>query len=185
MDANYWKDGYKDSWPISAKKEEFIKNLIEMGTGYTVHLIGMGAGTTSYIPGNAADNKFIKGDADLYVEYADSFVEVTGPNIKMPAQATLWIRPDKIENSIKKLSEGKGKLHVVTHVQDIKESGEKSVRGVIIDSHFAERYRNGEFKIVKPFINGRTETYAEIQYNDPAVISFETVIAELKKAAST
>ena len=27
MDKNYWKDAYQDSWPVSSKKEEFIKKL--------------------------------------------------------------------------------------------------------------------------------------------------------------
>ena len=183
MDKNYWKDAYQDSWPVSSKKEEFIKNLLEKQTGFTVEVTGMGAGTATYISGSAEDNHFKKGDADLWVKESDAFVEVTGPNITMPSDATLWIRPDKIANSMQKIEEGKGRLHVVVHVQIIRGTNEKIVRGVIIDSEFIKRVKNKEFMTVNPRINQKTETYTEIKHNDPAVIDIEQVIEAIKKAA--
>ena len=84
---------------------------------------------------------------------------------------------------MQKIEEGKGRLHVVVHVQIIRGTNEKIVRGVIIDSEFIKRVKNKEFMTVNPRINQKTETYTEIKHNDPAVIDIEQVIEAIKKAA--
>src|SRR4051812_17661211 len=109
MDKNYWKDAYKHLWSTASAKEEFIKKLIEQESGLKVELSGMGAGSSEYIDGTAKDNKYEKGDADLYIREIDAYIEVTGPNIKMEIQRPLWIRPDKIANTSNKIKKGRGK----------------------------------------------------------------------------
>ncbi len=83
MDKHYWKDAYKDYWEKASKKEEYIKKIIEDETGFTVHEVGLGAGSIEFISGSAKDNNLKKGDADLYVDEPEAFIEVTGPNIPL------------------------------------------------------------------------------------------------------
>jgi hypothetical protein len=106
MDKHYWKNAYKDFWEVAASKENKIKNIIENETGFKVLEIGLGAGSTEFVSGNASDNKLTKGDADLYVNEKECFVEVTGPNIKMDFNRPLWVRPDKLRNAYNKIQKG-------------------------------------------------------------------------------
>lgn len=113
MDKNYWKEAYKEYWEISSKKEIFVKELIESKTGFKTLEVGLGAGSEDFLSGSASDYGLTKGDADLYVIVPDTYVEVTGPNISVKPEDTLWIRPDKVKNSFNKQKAGKGKLHVI------------------------------------------------------------------------
>lgn len=116
MDKNYWKEAYKEYWEISSKKEIFVKELIESKTGFKTLEVGLGAGSEDFLSGSASDYGLTKGDADLYVIVPDTYVEVTGPNISVKPEDTLWIRPDKVKNSFNKQKAGKGKLHVIVHI---------------------------------------------------------------------
>lgn len=182
MDKHYWKDAYKEFWEVSSKKEVFVKNLIEKETEFKVHEIGLGAGSYAFITGSAKDNNVEKGDADLYVEKVDAFVEVTGPNIPMPLEATLWFRPDKLNNTYKKLTGGKGRLHLLIHIQDVKGTSEKLIRGINLDKDFFERAKAGEFNTVYPRIRGREEKYTEIKASDKSILNFDEIIDLLKKS---
>lgn len=102
MDKNYWKEAYKEYWEISSKKEIFVKELIESKTGFKTLEVGLGAGSEDFLSGSASDYGLTKGDADLYVIVPDTYVEVTGPNISVKPEDTLWIRPDKVKNSFNK-----------------------------------------------------------------------------------
>ena len=97
MDKNYWKEAYKEYWEISSKKEIFVKELIESKTGFKTLEVGLGAGSEDFLSGSASDYGLTKGDADLYVIIPDTYVEVTGPNISVKPEDTLWIRPDKVK----------------------------------------------------------------------------------------
>lgn len=97
MDKNYWKEAYKEYWEISSKKEIFVKELIESKTGFKTLEVGLGAGSEDFLSGSASDYGLTKGDADLYVIVPDTYVEVTGPNISVKPEDTLWIRPDKVK----------------------------------------------------------------------------------------
>ena len=123
MDKNYWKEAYKEYWEISSKKEIFVKELIESKTGFKTLEVGLGAGSEDFLSGSASDYGLTKGDADLYVIVPDTYVEVTGPNISVKPEDTLWIRPDKVKNSFNKQKAGKGKLHVIVHIAKIKPNG--------------------------------------------------------------
>lgn len=126
MDKNYWKEAYKEYWEISSKKEIFVKELIESKTGFKTLEVGLGAGSEDFLSGSASDYGLTKGDADLYVIIPDTYVEVTGPNISVKPEDTLWIRPDKVKNSFNKQKAGKGKLHVIVHIAKIKPNGKYS-----------------------------------------------------------
>lgn len=182
MDKHYWKDAYKEFWEISSKKEAFVKKLIEKETGLEVVEIGMGTGSNAFISGSATDNNFEKGDADLYVKKADAFIEVTGPNISMPLASSLWFRPDKLNNTFDKVKNGRGKLHLVIHIQEIKGTNERIIRGIHLDREFFDRVRK-VFKKVHPVIRGRQETYYEIEAGDEAILNFDDVLNLIRKSA--
>lgn len=180
MDKHYWKEAYKDSWSAASKKEEAIKLLIEKETGYSVKIVGLGAGTDGYITGNASDNNMNKGDADLYISEIETYIEVTGPNIPMALELPLWFRPDKFANTAQKLSKGVGRKHFVIHVLDEKATGKKIIRVIDLNQTFFKRLNEKAFKTVYPRIRGRQETYIEILYNDGSIISFDEFIELLK-----
>ena len=176
MDNHYWKEAYKESWDASSMKEQFIKSIIEKETGLIVKEIGLGAGSSEFIAGNAKENQHEKGDADLYIEEIDTYIEVTGPNIPMNKNATLWFRPDKLNNTYIKTKNNIGKLHILIHVQELKETSDKLIRCIILDKVFFERGKNKEFAKVTPTIRGRQEKYIEIPSDDKSLIAFEDLI---------
>jgi hypothetical protein len=180
MDNHYWKEAYKESWDASSKKEQFIKSIIEKETGLNVKEIGLGAGSSEFIEGSAKDNQHEKGDADLFIEEIDTYIEVTGPNIPMNKNATLWFRPDKLNNTYKKTIKNIGKLHILIHVQEVKETSDKLIRCIILDKVFFERGKNKEFATVTPTIRGRQEKYIEIPYDDKSLMTFDDLILHIK-----
>lgn len=181
MDKHYWKNAYEDFWEIAASKEKKIKKIIESETGYEVVEIGLGAGSTEFISGNANDNKLTKGDADLYVTEKECYVEVTGPNIKMDFEKPLWVRPDKLKNAYSKLEKGEGKLHVIAHVL-IQRNDETVIRVIVLDKLFFEHLiTKKSFKKVHPFIRGREETYYELPPEHETIISLKDFTQKLKE----
>lgn len=173
MDSNFWKDRYKDSWDKAAQKEKMVIQLIESKTGKKVELYGLGAGSTEYLSGSASDNNSTKGDADLYIKEADTFIEVTGPNIKVNKSDALWIRPDKIENALAKIKNGIGKGHFVIHVIEIKDSSETLIRVVPITAEL------NNFPIIEPRIRGTVERYREIPATYGKLMSFDDFLKTL------
>lgn len=181
MDKNYWKEAYKEFWEVSSRKEVFVKELIKKETGFTVLEVGLGAGTEDFLSGSAADHGLVKGDADLYVVGADAYVEVTGPNIKVELSDTLWIRPDKVNNSFNKQKEGKGKLHAIVHIAEIKPGGKRAIRVIMLNNSFIEACKRNEFKIIYPTIRGKREKYLELPPEHAVIISFEKFLELLKQ----
>lgn len=172
-DWNYWKDRYKDSWGKAAEKERMVIRLIEEHTGKRVQLFGLGAGSTGYLQGRAADHDAAKGDADLYIPEADVFVEVTGPNIKVDPKDALWIRPDKITNALEKARNGIGKGHYVVHVIDRKDAPGTLVRALPITPELLR------FPTINPKIRGAVETYREIPATYSGLLSFEEFLKRI------
>ncbi len=180
MDKHYWKNAYEEFWEIAASKENKIKNIIEQETGYEVIEIGLGAGSTEFIKGNAKDNKLTKGDADLYVLEKECYIEVTGPNIKMDFEKPLWVRPDKLRNAYNKLQAKEGKLHVIVHVL-IQRNNETVIRVILLDELFFDHLiTRKSFNKVNPFIRGREETYYELPPAHETIISLTDFIKKLK-----
>jgi len=174
MSSDFWKERYKDSWDKAAQKEKMIVDLLELKTGKKVELVGLGAGTTDYLTGNASDNNSVKGDADLYIRAVDFFVEVTGPNIKVYSDAPLWVRPDKIQNALEKTKNDVGKGHFVIHIIERKDDSTTLIRVVPIAPELLN------LPIIHPFIRGQQETYVEIPTNYKTVITIEAFIEMIK-----
>lgn len=181
MNKDYWKEAYKESWEVSSKKEGFVKELIEKETGFKVIEVGLGAGTEDFLSGSAAEHGLTKGDADLYVVDSDTYVEVTGPNIHVNFSDTLWIRPDKVNNSFNKIKGGKGKIHVIVHIAKIKPEGKLTMRVIVLGKLFFEACKMKEFQIMFPIIRGRPEKYLELPPEHKTIISFEKFIELLKQ----
>ena len=116
----------------------------------------------------------------MFIEEIDTYIEVTGPNIPMNKTATLWFRPDKLNNTYKKTIKNIGKLHILIHVQEVKETSDKLIRCIILDKVFFERGKNKEFATVTPTIRGRQEKYIEIPYDDKSLMTFEDLILHIK-----
>ncbi len=178
--SNFWKDAYKDSWEQSATKENLIKEIIEAETGLRVDIVGLGAGTTDYISGSAQDNNHEKGDADLYIESKDIHIEVTGPNVPMMIFDDLWFRPDKLNNTYKKVVTGEGKLHLIVHVQDDKQNGKKIIRGINLNKQFFMDVKANPYPIITPKIRGNVEKYIEVNPKDKHIIKLEQIIELIK-----
>ncbi len=177
---NYWKDAYKESWEAASTKEKAIKSLIEAQTGLSVIEVGLGAGTTDYIPGSAKDHNLTKGDADLYIPEKDCYIEVTGPNIPMAFSKPLWVRPDKLQNTFQKIKEGRGKLHVVFHVLTEVGNKEVKIRIIKLDKTFFGYLNNNAFVMAYPTIRGREEKYVELPPEHEVILNLEEFFELLK-----
>lgn len=171
MDANFWKDRYKDHWDKAAQKEKMVIDKIERETGKKVELYGLGAGSTEFLSGSASDHNFTKGDADLYIKDVDFFIEVTGPNIKVPPSAALWVRPDKIENALRKIRQGIGKGHFIVHVIERSDCDQTLIRVIPIIPELQF------LSTINPRIRGTVETYKEIPSTYQNIMSFEEFIS--------
>lgn len=177
-----WKDAYKDQWKASNKKENDVKKSLSKLLNCEVQEYGLGAGSTEYILKENEPDTHKAGDPDLYIPEYDAYVEVTGPNVKMYYEDTLWIRPDKITNCKDKLAIGDGKTHFIVHVLSLKEANTTIFRIISIDKEFIRRIEEGDFKLIHPRIRGKEETYYEIPYNDRSVYDYYNFVDDLIKA---
>ena len=69
------RDRYEKYWPLTAKREEHIKNMLEKALKVKVEPYGLGAMSTERIKGSAKENGCDTADPDLYVTEYDFFVE--------------------------------------------------------------------------------------------------------------
>ena len=105
MDADFWKNAYRSTWDVAARRE----NVVELRAN------GFGTGSNEFISGSANANGFVKGDADFCIPEFDIYIEVTGPlSDRVPRDSALWIRPDKIANAIANIDKGH-KTFIVHH----------------------------------------------------------------------
>ena len=174
MDSNFWKDRYSDSWDKAAQKERMVIEKIENGTGKKVDLFGLGAGSTEYLSGSAAENNSNKGDADLYIKDSKVFIEVTGPNIKVNSTDSLWIRPDKIQNALNKISKDEGYTCYVVHVIERKDNSQILIRVIPISNEL------NTFPIITPRIRGTVETYRDIPASYNKILTFEEFLTLIR-----
>jgi hypothetical protein len=177
-DKNYWKDAYKNLWAKADEKERKVKEIIENLLGAKLTFYGLGAGSVEYIDGSAEENNQVKGDPDLYVEKYDTFIEVTGPMIKVSENAALWIRPDKVRNAINKIENKIGQYHFVIHVANLK-SGITLYRAIRLDKTIEDSYRENTIKYITPKIRGIQEKYLEIPHDHKTVfnlIEFKNIL---------
>lgn len=179
VDTDFWKNAYKDTWNKSSKRELELANLIYEKTQIEVVACGLGAETNDFIHGNAEDNGFKKGDADLNIKGTNIFLEVTGPLSNfVKSNKPLWFRPDKIENA-------KANMHIHDTFLVHNCPGENLWRIIHIDNDFIKRFDAGDFPTVTPKIRGNKETYIEILATDYCIkdisILIKYVIDKYKK----
>lgn len=174
MDKDFWKDRYKDSWDKAAQKEKMIIEKIEYETGKKVNLYGLGAGSTEFLSGSASDHNSTKGDADLYIQDSDFFIEVTGPNIKVNSSDALWVRPDKIHNALTKMEHGIGKGHFIIHIIERKDNSQIMIRVIPISPELMN------FPTINPRIRGTVETYKEIPATYGKIMPFDDFLALIR-----
>lgn len=175
-DDNFWKKQYQDTWDESSSREERLKKYLEKVTDYKCELIGLGAGKTDFISGNAKSNGHDKGDADLHVIGTNIYIEVTGPlskNVRPSEQSPMWFRPDKIENAICHRERNEFLAHNYSY--------DNSWRFIRINNDFIHRYQNQEFRIVNPKIRGAIETYVEVPIDYKRIGTLEQFIEYLRK----
>lgn len=176
MSENYWKDAYKGKWGDSSAREQRLMAYIQKCTGKEVKPYGLGAGSTQYISGSAARNGYQKGDADLYIEDMDIFIEVTGPlSNKVDASQPLWFRPDKLNNAARNINRGHDTF-LAHHC-----TAADLWRIIHVDDDFVKRFRAYEFPVVNPVINGRKERYVEIETEDICIRELEYLIDYIRE----
>lgn len=164
MDKDYWKEAYQFAWDGSSKRELALAQWVEGLTGRKVEISGLGAGTTDFISGSAADNGYDKGDADLHIADTPIYIEVTGPlSAGVPEDAPLWFRPDKFNNAVKSARTG----HDTFFAHHCPSAD--LWRVIHIDPALIQRLYNPDFQVVTPLIRGRTERYVEVPAGDPCV----------------
>ena len=172
VETDFWKKAYEGLWEQADQKERVVKKLVEDLLDTKLSFYGLGAGKTDFIEGSAEENGYKKGDADLYIEKYDTFIEVTGPMVKVKQTDTLWVRPDKVTNSINKTKDGIGKHHFIIHVATLT-NGETVYRAIESGKNLRKAYKEKTVRIINPFIRGIEETYIEIPHNHDSVKSME------------
>lgn len=172
MDADFWKNAYRSTWDVAARRENVVAQLIKDATGVELRANGLGTGSNEFISGSANANGFVKGDADFCIPEFDIYIEVTGPlSDRVPRDSALWIRPDKIANAIANIDKGH-KTFIVHHCPSA-----DLFRCIAIDEDFVRMYANKhEFRMVYPFIRGNTEQYVEISAHHRCVRQFDYLI---------
>jgi hypothetical protein len=176
-DPDYWKNQYKgNSWEIASRRAAEIISLIKRTTKKNVVPVGLGEGSTEFLPGNAKNYGHEKGEADLHVSDTNIYIEITGPQTKsVTADAALWIRPDKIENAHSHYPK-----HETWVVHYLERDGTKRV--IRLNKNFFRLVDNAEFQTVTPNIRGAQETYIEIPADHECVQPWEVLIERIKKA---
>jgi hypothetical protein len=172
MDPNFWKDKYKPHWEKAAQREKLVKETIEKETGHVVETFGFGAGSTAYYSGSAAANGYEKNGSDLYINDLDIYIEVTGPHIPVDPEAALWVRPDKIKNSLRKLNQGIGSAHFIVHIIDLKNPTDKLMLARVIP--ITEELLT--FQLIYPQLFGTAEPYLEIPASYSKLLTFKSFL---------
>ena len=173
-DDNFWKDRYKDSWDAAAEKEEKIRKIVERECKCECEYVGLGAGTTEYLPGTAKSRGYKKGGSDLHVKGTNIFIEVTGPNIeRVGKDDPLWIRPDKIQNAIDHPKNDYWVVHVLKK--------DFYIRSIHMTEEFKKDFQKGIIKIVHPTIRFTEETYAEVPANSKYVDEIDPMLVAIRK----
>jgi hypothetical protein len=92
-----------------------------------------------------------------------TYLEVTGPHVKVNVNSPLWIRPDKLKVACQETGTETWIVHVTpTDKMPL-------LRVIRCDAQLCERFKRGEFPIDHPRIRGREETYVSIPANDLSV----------------
>jgi len=172
-DVNFWKKQYKETWGQSSQRETAIAEYLAHESGKKIEPVGLGAGSTDFLPGSASALGHVKGDADLIVVGTSIYLEVTGPLVSSVDQnQDLWVRPDKVANANKnRISH---ETWVVHHVPK-----NDLIRVVPLNSKFWQALEAGDFPIVTPRIRGMQERYHAIPAIHSCVKSCSVLVQRL------
>ncbi|MBI5471201.1 MAG: hypothetical protein HY961_02515 [Ignavibacteriae bacterium] len=174
IDEDYWKRVYKESWDFESKRIAHIIERIGAATGLRVLPVGMGTGSLAFIAGCASKHGHERGEADLWVENTNAYLEVTGPQVEhVPPEAALWVRPDKVENARAHFPEHDTWLVHVLGAHGL-------IRAIRFDREFFCRIDRKEFRLITPKPHGVVETYFEIPASSSAVRTFDVLLIHLK-----
>ncbi|MCE8051263.1 hypothetical protein HOP61_08165 [Halomonas daqingensis] len=155
-DFDFWKRQYQDTWGRSSQRETDIAEYLAHESGACIVPVGLGAGSTTFLPGPASSHGASKGDADLMVKGTDIYLEVTGPLVQsVDHNQGLWVRPDKVENARQNMQSKE--TWVVHHLP----KGDL-IRVILLGEEFFQALKAGDFSIVSPRIRGNQEQYYEI-----------------------
>lgn len=173
MDDNYWKHLYKHAWEKSSDREKAISQLIEQETGRKVVRVGLGAGSTDFLPGSAKSRGHEKGGADLSIEGTNLYLEITRPQTpNVIIEDPLWIRPDKVRNARDHEDYETWVIHILEK--------DGTLRVIALDEIFFRSYDRQEFGIVHPIIRGTGETYIEIPANHKCVKPMKVLLTKIR-----
>jgi hypothetical protein len=174
QDADYWKRLYQQSWAMADQRERAIIERIQREAGKIAIFVGLGAGSADFLSGTAASQGFEKGGADLQVVDTNTYLEVTGPQVKsVTRDKPLWLRPDKIDNARAHPEHDTWVVHWLER--------DGTLRVIHLDQEFFQSYDKKELPIVTPRIRGAVERYVEIPAQHRYVQPWAALIGYLKK----
>jgi len=158
-DPTFWKDRYNDGqWKGGVRRvKKVIAALQEKGLDATPYADD--ALSEEYIKATSHE----RGEPDVKIAFKDRIVllEVTGPDINIPATSGLWFRPDKLE-----YAENHPELEVW---------GAHIIEGPPALIRFIQFTpgMNKKYPTVRPTIRGTTETFKEIPANDTNILTLQ------------
>lgn len=153
-DPNFWKDEYEDAWRDGNRREGLVTEILR-SQGIGVEDFGFAAGSTEYKEGRPEEYGYEQGDPDLRVTGTERYVEVTGTDLPVPRQASLWIRPDKIRNARDHPDRDEWVVHVL--------ESQKLFRAVhLTDDVVDDLLEVSAERRIYPYINGNEEEYVAV-----------------------
>lgn len=159
-DDDFWKERYQDKWEAGNSREEFVKGLLE-DAGYAVEDYGFAARSTEFVSGSADEHGHEKGDPDLFIEDAETYVEVTGTDVaSVDPEDPIWIRPDKVRNARRNDDHDTWVLHVLDH--------ESLTRCIHLTAEVCDELLDPDRRVY-PRIRGQEEEYVEIRPDETHV----------------
>lgn len=168
-DWDHYKKAYSGEWSAGNRRERLVSDVLER-VGFTVHMEGLGAGSTEFLSGRADAHGKTKADPDLFVEETETYVEVTGTNIGwVRPENPVRVRPDKFENA---LANPEGD-HWLVHVLD----GPALLRCIELTEAVCVEFRDQGVSIDTR--HDANETYVEIDPDHDCVRPFRSLVSHL------
>lgn len=161
-DPNFWKDEYEDAWKDGNRREKLVKNILEEN-GISVDDFGFAAGSEEYKEGRPEKYGYERGDPDLRVPQTDRYIEVTGTDLPVAPIASIWVRPDKIQNAKDHPERDEWVVHVLEE--------HKLFRTVhLTESVIDELLEQTAERRIYPYINGNEEEYVAISPTESRLV---------------
>lgn len=176
---NNIKEAFKHQWTLSSKKELFIHDYITQNTiNLTPTFIGLGAGTDEYIDHKDQPADHVKGTADIFIPQTNTYIEITGPNVQVHENDSIWINSIKLNNSYTKLKQDPTSSHIVVHF-NTNFKNITTIRIVPINKTFFDNAH--KYKIIKPKISNINFKFIALNPNTFPVLPFSSLIPSIIK----